>query len=398
MLGVTLMSTQGFSSPQVQQTYAHARQLCQQLGTTPQIFPALWGLRSFYHVRAEYSTAREIAEQLLQLAESTQNTDLLVEGHLAVGTTSVFQGDLFGARAHLEESLRVYDPQQHRSHAYAYGQDPAVLALCHLASLFAGMGCLDQAVTSIQRALTIAEEIAHPFSLGYARCFAGAIHSARSEPDVTLKHAEQAIALAQPQGFPHLQVMGTLLYGWALAALGKQEEGIGHLCQALDAQKRIGFEVGRSFYLTLLADVYCHAKQWELGFAAVAEGIERAEHKGEWFYAAELYRIKGQLTLEARGWRLETSSSSQAPSLKLLVPNGVEREAEELFFKAIDIARQQTTKLFELRATMALCRLWQLQGKTAQALGRLETLYQWFTEGLETPELQTVRTLLAELG
>lgn len=315
MLGVTLMSTQGFSSPQVQQTYAHARQLCQQLGSTPQIFPALWGLRSFYHVRAEYSTAREIAEQLLQLAESTQNTDLLVEGHLALGTTSVFQGDLFDARAHLEESLRVYDPQQHRSHAYAYGQDPAVLALCHLASLFAGMGHLDQAVSAIQRAVTIAEEIAHTFSLGYARCFAGAIHSARSEPEVTLQHSEQAIALAQAQGFPHFQVMGTLLYGWALAELGKPEEGTQHLQQALDAQKRIGFEVGRSFYLTLLADVYCQTGQREPGLAAVAEGIERVEQKGEWFYAAELYRLKGELALQ-KGVREEENQEARGKRQK----------------------------------------------------------------------------------
>jgi len=225
MLDVTLMSTQEVSSPQVQQTYAHARQLCQQLGSTPQLFPALWGLRSFYHVRAEYDTAREISEQLLRLAEITQNMDLLVEGHLALGTTLVFQGDLFGARAHLEESLRRYDPQQHRNHAYAYGQDPAVLALCHLASLLVGMGYFEQAVVRINEAVSIAEEISHPFSLGYARCFAGAIYSGRYEPHVTIQYAEQAIALAQAQGFPHFQVMGTCsIVGHWLCSASKRKE------------------------------------------------------------------------------------------------------------------------------------------------------------------------------
>ena len=408
MLGVTLMSTQGFSSPQVQQTYAHARQLCQQLGSTPQLFPALWGLRSFYHVRAEYDTAREIADQLLQLAETTQNTDLLVEGHLALGTTLVFQGDLSGARRHLEECLRGYDPQQHRSHAYAYGQDPAVLALCHLASLLVGMGYFEQAAARINDAVRISEEMAHPFSLGYARCFAGAIYSGRGEPEVTLQHAEQAIALAQAQGFPHFQVMGTLLYGWALAALGKPDEGARHLQQALDAQKRIGFEVGRSFYLTLLAEVYCTAGLPEEGLAVVAEGIERVQQKGEWFYAAELYRLRGQLVLQSGVRSLESHEESQKSKVKNqkskiktdsrpLTPNPQD-EAEGDFQKAIDIARQQTTKLFELRATMALCHLWQVQGKKQQAHERLAGVSNWFTEGLSLPDMQQAKALLAELS
>lgn len=401
MLGVTLMSTQGFSSPQVQQTYAHARQLCQHLGSTPQLFPALWGLRFFYHVRAEYGTACEVEEQLLQLAEATKNVDLLVEAHLALGTTLMFQGDIFGARTHLEESLREYNPQQHRSHAYAYGQDPAVLALCHLASLLAGMGYFDQAAMRINQAISIAEEIAHPFSQGYARAFAGAIYSARSEPQMILQHAEQTIVLAQAQGFPHFQVMGTLLYGWALAGLDKAAEGAQHLQHALDAQKQIGFEVGRSFYLALFAEVLCSLGQWERGLAAVTEGFERVEQKGEWFYAAELYRIKGELTLAQSKTSLGQVKTRQDKSEDLdprpLTPDP-QGDAEVYFLKAIDIARQQTTKLFELRATMALCRLWQTQGNKDEARKRLAELCGWFTEGVLLPDLQRAKELLEELS
>jgi predicted ATPase len=256
--------------------------------------------------------------------------------------------------------------------------------------------------------VSIAEEISHPFSLGYARCFAGAIYSGRYEPHVTLQYAEQAIALAQAQGFPHFQVMGTLLYGWALAVLGKQEEGTKHLQQALDAQKRIGFEVGRSFYLTLLSEVYCNAGLTEQGLQIVAEGLDRVQHKGEWFYAAELYRIKGELILQsgAGDWRLAEkkrrrfnaqSSTSQNPSTHHLTLS-TQVEAEQCFLRAIEIAQHQTTKLFELRATIPLCHLRERQGKVAQARQTLDKLYRWFTEGLDTPDLQKARILREALS
>jgi len=389
MLGVTLMSTQGFAAPQVQQTYAHAHRLCQQLGQTPQLFPALWGLRSFYHVRAEYHTAREIAEQLLQLAQTTQNTDLLVEGHLALGVTYFFLGEVLDARTHLEESLRWYDPLQHRTHAYMYGQDPAVLALCHLAPLLFGIGFPDQAATRIQQAVVRAEEMAHPFSLGYAHCFAAAVHQGRRDPAVVMRHTQEATTLAQTQGFPHFLIMSSLLHGWALAALGKREEGLQQLQQALEGQIRIGFDVGRSYYLTQLAEVHASLGQSEQGLQATEEGLERVAQKNEGFFAAELYRLKGELMLQqlsvAGGQLLVTNPKAGA-------------EAEACFHKAIEIARRQHTKLFELRAVMSLSRLWQQQGKKQPARQGLADLYGWFTEGFETPDLQEAKALLEELS
>ncbi|MBI3798392.1 MAG: AAA family ATPase, partial [Deltaproteobacteria bacterium] len=407
MLGVTLMNAQGSSSPEVELTYARAHQLCQQLGSSPQLFPALWGLRTFYLVRSKYHTAREIAVQLLRVAESTQSSDLLVEGHLALGATLVFQGELHDGLQHLEACLQGYDPHLHRQHAYVYGQDPAVIALCHIAPFLVSRGHLDQAVTRIKHAVTMAEEIGHLFSLGYAHCFAGAVYAGRGEAHLTLDHAERAVTLAQVQGFPHLQIMGMLLSGWARAVLGRPEEGVLQLQQALDAQQRIGYEIGRSFYLALLAELHCQLGQMEHGLAVVAEGLERVQTNGEWFYAAELYRLRGQLVLQSSVRRAESEVNGN-PESKLQGPESAktrspipdpesQTEAEGDFLQAIAIARQQATKLFELRATMALCRLWQLQGKKTQARERLAEVYQWFTEGLALPDLQNATTLLAEL-
>ncbi len=179
--------------------------------------------------------------------------------------------------------------------------------------------------------------------------------------------------------------------------------------QALDGQKRIGFEVGRSFYLALFSEVLCAIGQWERGFAVVAEGIERVEQKGERFYAAELYRIKGELTLRQFGVRSLEFGVGESPRSKVQSPKSqntdprpltpdLQGEAEECFLKAIEIAQQQTTKLFELRATMALCRLWRAQGKKDHARQRLAEISGWFTEGLLLPDLQRAKDLLEELS
>lgn len=166
-----------------------------------------------------------------------------------------------------------------------------------------------------------------------------------------------------------------------------------------------------SFYLAQLAEVHCALGQWEQGGVSVAEGLERVRDKGEWFYAADLYRFKGELLIlqtEAGSWGLGArdqkklgfhvqSSPLQTPPTRHLAPSTQEKreqEAEACFLQAIDIARTQTTKLFELRATMSLCRLWHAQGKTQRARQRLAETVGWFTEGFDTPELQKAHALL----
>ena len=146
--------------------------------------------------------------------------------------------------------------------------------------------------------------------------------------------------------------------------------------------------------------MYGKAGQTEKGRNTLAEARALVDKTGERVYEAELYRLKGTLTLqkEAGGWKLETSpSSSQASSLKPQVSREVEREAEECFHKAIEIARRQQAKSLELRATMSLARLWQQQGKKEEARQMLVEIYGWFTEGFDTVDLQEARTLLAEL-
>ena len=130
-LGVPLMLTKGYAAPEVEKIYSRARELYQQVGESPQFFPMVYGLWQFYSVRAEYNTARELGERLVSLAQSAQDSALLIEAHTARGNTLSFLGELVLAREHLEQAIALYDPQQHRSHAFVYGTDPGVHSLSY---------------------------------------------------------------------------------------------------------------------------------------------------------------------------------------------------------------------------------------------------------------------------
>jgi len=145
----------------------------------------------------------------------------------------------------------------------------------------------------------------------------------------------------------------------------------------------MGAGLFQSHYLILLAEEYGKAGQAEEGLVALAEALTVVDKSGERFYEAELYRLKGELTLQ---W-----SSVQR------LASGVRKQAEECFQKAIEIAQRQQAKSLELRATMSLVRLWQQQGKKNEAHHLLAEIYGWFTEGFDTKDLQEAKALLESL-
>jgi len=211
------MATRGYAAPEVEVAYSRARELCRQIGETPKHFPVLWGLWLFYFVRAELYTAQELGQQLLTLAQSIQERTFLLEAHRALGTTLLFLGELGDAKAHLEQGIGLYDPQQHRSLAFLYGQDPKVTCLCYTAWILWLLGYPDQALARSQEGITLAQELTHPFSLVFALNWTAIVHRFRREEQETRQRAEAVIALSREHGFAQRLATGTILQGWALA-------------------------------------------------------------------------------------------------------------------------------------------------------------------------------------
>jgi class 3 adenylate cyclase/predicted ATPase len=368
-LGVPLMVTKGHAAPEAEQAYGRARELCRQVGETPQLFRVLVGLWRFYLVRGDIQTARELAERLLTLAQRV---------HDPLGVTLFYLGDLGTARGHLEQALAVYDSQKDRSHASHAVQDPEVACLSYLAWALWLLGYPDQALKRSHEALTLAQELSHPFSLAFALHFAAILHQLCVEGQVTQERAEAVMALSHEQGFPFFLSVGTVLRGWALAQQGQGVEGIAQMHQGLAAHRSTGAELNRPHHLAMLADAYAKGGQAEEGLSVLAEALTTAHKAENRLYEAELYRLKGELLLVR-------STDSQA-------------EAEAGFQQALALARRQQAKSLELRAALSLARLWQRQGKHTAAYELLAPVYSWFTEGFDTADLQEVRVLLDELA
>jgi predicted ATPase len=381
-LGSALIATQGYAAADVEHAYTRARELCQQAGTPSRLFGVLLGLWSVYSARADLQAARELAEQLLTLAQRVHYPSSLLWAHYVLGITLFSLGELDPARTHLEQGMGFYDPQHRRSPTL---QDPGVSCLSYTAWVLWHLGYADQALRKNLAALTLAQELSHPFSLAYAHHYAAIVHQIRGERQAAQESVETLMKLSNEQGFAHALALGTILQGWVLANQGQGEAGIVQIRQGLAAYRDIEAEIARPYYLALLAEVCGKVRRAREGLNVLAEALAAVNKTREHFYEAELYRLKGELLLAQEG-------KNQKPVLSLV------EGAEECFQKAIDIARRQSAKSLELRAVMSLSRLWQRQGKKEEARQMLAEIYGWFTEGFDTVDLKEGKALLEELS
>jgi DNA-binding winged helix-turn-helix (wHTH) protein/predicted ATPase len=377
-LGSVLIATKGPGAPEVEQTYARARALCQQIGEKPQLFPTLHGLCWFYRSRGALPTARELGEQLYQLAQRDADPTHRLEAHGALGGILFYLGEYDAARTHLEQGITLTDPTAQRALALRHGVAPGVRCLAVAAPTLWCLGYPAQAVRRNQEALALAQTLAHPYSLGLARHYATFLHHRRREvPDVQAQ-AEALLTLATAQGFPLWAGYGTCWRGWALAVQGQGEAGLAQMRQGLAALLATGQTLGRPFCLVILAEAAGHIGQAAEGLRLLAEALTAFEASGRGDMLAEAYRLQGELLLRQAG----TDAA----------------QAEACFHQALAIARRQQAKSWELRAAMSLSRLWLRQGRCTDAHQLLAPIYGWFTEGFDTADLQEAKALLDELA
>jgi predicted ATPase len=312
-----------------------------------------------------------VGEQLFSLARRIQDPALLVEAHFALGQTLFWLGEFALARDHTEQGVRLYNPQQHRSYAFLYGQDSGMACLHYAAFALWHLGYPDQALKRMHDALTLVQELSHPYSRAGALVIAAMLHQFRREGRAAQEWAKAGIALSSEQAFPFLLVRGTILQGWALAEQGRIEEGIAQIRQELAALRAMGAEVFRLYALTLLAEAYGKAEQIEEGLSILVEALTMVNKSGERWSEAELYRLKGQLLLRSQasrrvGMAHQDVSSVEAGTVGGAHPTG-EDEAESCFLKAIEVARWQQAKSLELRAVMSLSRFVAAAGEESRS-------------------------------
>jgi class 3 adenylate cyclase/DNA-binding winged helix-turn-helix (wHTH) protein/tetratricopeptide (TPR) repeat protein len=382
-LGPQLLMIKDHAAEEVEQTFTRAYELCQHV-EGQQHFSALVGLWRFYSARARLQTAHELAERCFALAGRLQDAVLLQEAHVMMGSTLCHLGELVLARAHLEQGIALYDRQRSRLHTFSSGNDSGVTCLSWAAWTLWYLGYADRALTRAHEALTLAEALSHPYSLGFALFYAAVLHKRRRDPQLVHKRAEALVALANERGFVRWHAGGLILRGWALAEQGAEEEGIAQIHQGLAMWRAHGGELGLWFFLGILAEVYGKRGQVEEGLRVLEEALAIVRRNEEPRYESELYHLKGELLLRLAAGRTSAFTLS--------------REAEVCFQRALDVGCRQQAKFLELRAAMSLARLWQKQGKSTESRQMLTRIYGWFTEGFDTPDLQEAKALLADLA
>jgi len=374
ILGPALASTVGYGADEVQATYVRARELCQQVDETPQLFPVIWGLFHYWLARGKCQTAYELGEQLLALAEKDQDPALLLLAHGSLGDTTWISGHFEVALLHFEQVRAIYNHKQHQSLAAVYGGFDSGVACRHgLAENLWLLGYPEQALEKRHEAIAFAREIAHPYSLALSQIFAAMVHQHCRDAHGARQQAEAAIALATELEFGPWLMWAMALRGWALVEQGQAEEGLAQLREGIAGWTATGAVLLQPYFLALLAEAHARMAHVDEGLSTLVEALTIVERTGERHLEAELYRLKGELQIDPA-------------------------KAEACFQQAISIARRQKAKSFELRAVTSLSRLFEKQGKHIAACQMLAEIYGWFTEGFDTADLKEAAALLERLG
>jgi predicted ATPase len=384
-LGQAFIATKSAAAPEVGEVYARAQELCQQVGELPQHLNVLRGLRRVYFGRAEFQMAQMLGAQCLSIAQRLDDAALLVEAHAALGTAAFYLGELSTAQAHFEQGLRAYDARQPQAHMVHYGQNTGGICLTYGALTRWLLGYPDQALALMQQGLALARALEHTLGLGIALSLAATLHLLRGEGRAGQERAEALLTLATTHELGALVAHGTLLRGWALALLGQYSEGLAQMRQTLAIWQATGQETGRLMYMALLAEQCGHAGQVEAGLYVLTETLASPYSRGQRLWESELYRVRGELLLQAGVLTSETRRRAE------------DTEAEVCFQQALALARRQGARAFELRAVMGLSRLWQRQGKRQTAHQLLAEVYGGCTEGFDTADVRKAKVLLDEL-
>jgi class 3 adenylate cyclase/tetratricopeptide (TPR) repeat protein len=333
-LGAPLIAVEGYAAPSVAQVYERARELCAEIGETPQLFPAIFGLLIVYLVRGELGVARDLGERLLTLTAEAGDPAYL-EAHFALGTTLFYLGELERAKTVLTRGADLHDPVAHRSLANLYVFDPGTGCRRSLGPVLWLLGEPDEAVRQSEAAIDLAERQQRPYGLAAALVFAATLRQLREEIGPARELADRALLIASEHGFVFWQHWAAVVLAWARVADGSGDPPT-VLTKVADSGAS-GTPLMRPYYLSLLADAFRRAHRPDDGIAALDEALAIVARTGERWMEAELHLLYGRLVLER--------------------DPGAMAAARQAFERSVEAARRIGARAFEDRAGQAIAAL-----------------------------------------
>ncbi|MGH7913193.1 MAG: hypothetical protein ACREPW_00900, partial [Candidatus Binataceae bacterium] len=370
----SLVANKGYAAPEIDESVRRALELSSALGDLDLHFSALMFAWAFHQVRRDLERASETSRELIELAERARAPGMVVHANFASGAVSVFRGKLCDARATLERAVAIHDPPP----VAGMPQDPRVASLSFLSLALWLLGYPAAAVEMIGEAVGRARGLGHPMSLAFALSYGAMLQLCRRDPATALGLAEEARKIAMEHGFHYWSALGSTYRGIAQAALGRTEEGIAETLAGIDSYRATGSALGAAAVIVGLVSSYLKAGLADEALKAAEQALSVIAQTGARMSEAELYRLKGEALLGSGAT--------------------FEAQAQACFERAIAIAREQTARSWELRATTSLAQSLARTGRREEARAMLTKIYGWFTEGFDTADLKNARALLDQLN
>jgi predicted ATPase len=365
-LGGVLMQISGWGAPDVARAYERVSAICQRRGVTPHVFPALWNLWIFYTARGTLDAACDLTDSLFELARRADDPAQLLQAHHARWSTSFLLGDLRGTDAHAREGIGLCALDRCDPGTLAFGShDTGVCARAHAARALALIGKPDTALAMVDDAVTRARELDHPFTLAFALAHAATVHQFRREAVPARNLSAAAHAIASEHSFPLLLTWSNCLLGWSMSELGEARAGLSVVVDGLRIAEATGSEVYKPHWLALLAHAQARNGLIDDARRSVDDALTFRDGRGEAFYLAELYRLRGELRL---------AGDRDAATC-------VEADAD--FVRALEVAGHQGARQLFLRAATSQARLWCSLGRRDDARALLQGARRGLVEGAD---------------
>ncbi|HME25821.1 MAG TPA: AAA family ATPase [Acetobacteraceae bacterium] len=376
-LGRILMVARGSNDPEARAAIERAVAVCRKLGSPEMLARSLYSLGIMAEARAELSEGQAVGEELRDLAVRSGDSGIAVAAHVRLGHVAYYRGQFPAARAYFAEALALCARGTRELRDIAIAPDPPVAA-AFLSVALAHLGYIEQAISYGKSAVEGAEKLglsspAFPLILSvWARTL-----DLLGDIEQCAACSRMLVAVCEEQGFSYLLAGGQCQLGWVVTKQGDIGKGKALLLEGIAASRTVGSRLRPEVGKYLLSDILALSGQRDEALAMLDEVLEFSRATGACWLDAELLRKKGELLLASAG--------------------GNDAQAEQEFRHAIDIARSQSAKLFELRAATSLARLWSDQGRRATARELLRPIYGWFSQGADTPDVREARSLLVEL-
>jgi predicted ATPase len=382
-LGSSLSMTRGYSAPLVEHTYSRARMLSEREQAATSLLPTFNGLWAYYLVRAQFDVAAELIDKFVDIALREEAESSLAYANFMECLCHFYQGHFSRAKAAAERCLAMSDPDAVQGTMRLYGFESWSGSLAHRGLANWCLGHPEQGLQDVRQALQFAESIDSPFSQATVLAYIGWLHIMCRDVPQAMAYVDRLIGLTDSNGFGYYKFHGAIFQGYLRALAGDPQAGIEQIEGQMALFEKSGAQLLQTLFSSLLIEAHSQAGNIRDGLHLLNAARRAIECNTAHWSKSDFHRIEGDLLCQA------AEQDAGASSLY--------EEAEGCYHRALEVARQQRAKSFELRAALGLSRLWTRRGRRGEARNLLTGIHGWFDEKVETGDLLEARGLLESL-